>query len=80
MYIPIGEKSHFPTQIILVYQKSILEKFSFWLSLLSLLVLIIYSLGGKYFVSKISKRLLPLKEKAKVSKIQSWWKDEDEEY
>ena len=74
MYIPVGEQAA-STDLIIKYQRSLAERLSSWLSILSLIILIIYCFEGllfKPFLGKFLARINPFRG-IKLS----WLKEEE---
>jgi len=78
MYVPLSEEISYPLQVILLYEKSWLEKISIGISLLTLGGLIFYALEG-WVVPPLPRRFrrLLLQWPAMALKAaRDWWADE----
>lgn len=79
MYVPLSEEISYPLQVILLYEKSWLEKISIGISLLTLGGLIFYALEG-WVVPPLPhrfRRLLLQWPAMALKAARDWWADEE---
>jgi len=79
MYVPISEEISYPLQVILLYEKSSLEKISIGISLLTLAGLIFYALEGWVVppLPRRFRRLLLQRPAMALKAVRDWWADEE---
>lgn len=80
MYVSLLKGFSEPIEIVFRYEKSFVERLSFFISVFSLIALCLYSFEGKLFPSFVSRFLKTILTQALriTNKVGSWWDREEE--
>lgn len=80
MYLSLPKEFSRPFEVVFRYEKSLIERLSFFISGLSLIVFCLYSLEGKFFPPVASRflKVILIKASRIANKVGSWWDREEE--